>query len=78
MMFIEVQSAYFILRKWKQVPMATRREIGVFAHWMEDDRENDLPLSAEYIHRVKQFLKRYAPTSYYNLFPEERGGEHCE
>jgi hypothetical protein len=70
-MFVEIQSAYLILRSWKQNPAATRRELGLWAHWKEDREENDRPLSGEEVERMKAFLRRYAPTSFFRLFPKE-------
>jgi hypothetical protein len=68
-MFIEIQSAYFILRSWRENPAATKREIGLWAHWKEEREENDWPLSSEEVDRMKIFLRRHAPSSYIKLFP---------
>ena len=68
-MFIEIQCAYFILRRWKETPPATKREMGVWAHWKEEGEENDRPLVSEEVDRMKIFLRRHAPSSYIKLFP---------
>jgi hypothetical protein len=44
-MFAEVLFNAFVLRKWKENPAITKREIGLSYTWMEDKPENDLPLS---------------------------------
>jgi hypothetical protein len=70
-MFIELQSTYFVLRSWKQDPAATKREIGVWDHWGQEREENDRPLSEAEVQEMKLFLRRHAPTSYFEIFPEE-------
>jgi len=70
-MFIEIQCAYFILRNWKENPIATKREIGLWAHWKEEREENDRPLSSEDVKRMKALLRHHASSSYGELFPEE-------
>ena len=70
-MFVEIQAAYFVLRSWKENPGTTKRQIGVWAHWKEDRPNNDHPLSQVEVQRMKAFLRRHAPSSFYNLFPEE-------
>ena len=39
-MFAELLAAHLVLKGWKQNPTATKREIGVWGHWKEDDEEN--------------------------------------
>jgi hypothetical protein len=73
-MFIEIQAVFLVLRKWKESPAATRREIGIWAHWKEDREENDRPLSPMEVQRMKGFLRRHAPSSFIKLFPEELQG----
>jgi len=71
--FIEIQSAYLILRRWKQNPAATKREIGLWAHWKEGREENDRPLSQEEVEKMKALLRDHAPSSFANLFVDEMG-----
>jgi hypothetical protein len=70
-MFIDLQAAYFILSKWKQSPAATKREIGVWAQWKEERKENNRPLSNSEVQKLIAFLRRHAPTSFFQIFPEE-------
>ena len=71
-MFIEIQSAYFALRSWKQNPAAPKREIGVWAHWKDGRVENDYPLSEAEVQRMKSLLLRHAPSSFFELFLAEK------
>ena len=34
-MFMEVQAACFVLRRWNQDSTATKRQIGIWQHWKE-------------------------------------------
>ncbi len=64
LMFIELQAAYLVLRKWKQTPAATKREIGVWARWLDERDDNRRPLSSREVEQMKTFLRRHAPSSY--------------
>ena len=63
-MFIELQAAYFVLRGWAQNPAATKREIGVWAHWKAEREENDRPLSEAEVQKMRAFLHRHAPSCF--------------
>jgi hypothetical protein len=39
---------------------------------MRDHLEADQPLSEEEVQQYRTFLKKHAPTSYYQLFPEDQ------
>lgn len=65
-------ATYFVLRQWKKNPGATKKEIGVYYHWKLDKQENNLPLSQEEVQRMKEFLRKYCPSPYYEIFPEEK------
>jgi hypothetical protein len=69
-MMIELQATYFVLKKWNQNPTATKREIGIWQHWREETEDNDRPLTVVEVKRMKAFLRRYAPTSYFEIFAE--------
>jgi hypothetical protein len=71
-MFIEVQAAYFVLKRWNQNPGATKRQIGIWQHWNQETEDNDRPLTEVEVERMKTFLRRNAPTSYFKIFAEEK------
>jgi hypothetical protein len=71
-MFIELQGIYFVLRRWHQNPAATKRQIGIWQHWKQKTEDNDRPLSEVEVNRMKAFLRQNAPTSYFEIFAEER------
>ena len=73
-MFIEVQAAYFVLRRWNQNSAVTKRQIGIWQHWNEETEDNDRPLTEVEVERMKAFLRRNAPTSYFEIFTEEKAG----
>ena len=70
-MFAEILATDLVLKAWKRNPSATKREIGVWAHWKQDDEENERPLSEAEVQEMKKFLRRNAPTGYFTIFPEE-------
>lgn len=72
-MFIELQAASFVLKKWKDNPQLTKRQIGGWSHWTTDTPENDKPLTTEEVDRYKKLLLEHAPSNYYKLFPEQNG-----
>lgn len=70
-MFVELQGTYFILKKWKQDPTASKRQIGIRSDWMQEGAGNGHPLSEAEVQRLKEFLRRNAPTSYFEVFTEK-------
>jgi hypothetical protein len=46
-MMIEMQGAYFVLKRWNQNPAATKRQIGIWQHWKEEREDNDRPPTSE-------------------------------
>ncbi|MGA8102766.1 MAG: hypothetical protein WB869_11455 [Candidatus Acidiferrales bacterium] len=70
LMFAEVLFNTFVLRKWKENPAITKREIGFSHNWLEDKPENNLPLSQTEVEKMKKFLRQHAPSSYWKMFPE--------
>jgi hypothetical protein len=75
LMMIAVQAVYFALKKWKQDSAATKRQIGVWQHWKEETEDNDRPLTEVEVERMKVFLRRYAPTSYSEIFAERKADQ---
>ena len=73
-MMIELQATYLVLKKWKQNSSATKRQIGIRQHWKEKQEDNDRPLAEVEVERMKVFLRRNAPTSYFEIFTEEKAG----
>ncbi len=71
-MFVELQSAYLVLRAWKENPKSSKREIGVFSHWKDENPKNDKPLTEKEVEVFKKLLRENNPTAYYELFPEEK------
>ncbi len=71
-MFIELQATYLILEKWKENPELTKKEIGILSSWKEDKEKNNKPLTKKEVEDMKDFLKKYNPTAYFKLFPEEK------
>jgi hypothetical protein len=71
-MMIEMQGAYFVLKRWNQNPAATKRQIGIWQHWKEEREDNDRPLTEVEVERMKAFLKQNAPTSYFSIFPKDQ------
>jgi hypothetical protein len=69
---IEVQATYLVLKKWKQDSAATKRQIGIWQHWKEETEDNDRPLAEEEVERLKAFLRQNAPTSYSEIFAEQK------
>jgi hypothetical protein len=56
-MMIEMQGAYFVLKRWNQNPAATKRQIGIWQHWKEEREDNDRPLTEVEVERMKAFLR---------------------
>ena len=74
-MFIEVQAAYFVLKRWNQKSAVTKRQIGIWRHWKEETEDNDRPLTEVEVERMKAFLRQNAPTSYFEIFMQDKPGE---
>ncbi len=60
-MMIELQAAYFVLKRWSQNSAATKRQIGIWHHWKQETEDNDRPLSEVEVERMKAFFMRNAP-----------------
>ena len=73
-MFIELQATYFALKRRNQNPAATKRQIGIWQHWKQETEDNDHSLSEVDVERMKACLRRNAPTSYFEIFAEEKAG----
>jgi hypothetical protein len=71
-MMIEVQATYLVLRRWSQNFAATKRQIGIWQHWKEETEDNHRPLTKVEVERMKAFLRRYAPSSYFEIFAERK------
>jgi len=69
-MMIELQAAFLVLKKWKQNPAATKRQIGIWQHWREETEDNHRPLAEVEVERMKAFLRQHAPTSCFEIFAE--------
>lgn len=61
MSFFYLQAISLVLKRWKENPKLTKRQIGVWSHWMTDDPENDKPLASEDVGRYKRILKEKTP-----------------
>jgi hypothetical protein len=59
-------------KEWNQNPAATKSQIGIWHHWRQEAEGIDLPLTGVEVGRMKAFLRRNAPTSYFELFANER------
>jgi hypothetical protein len=69
--FISAQAAYLVLKKWNQNTAATKRQIGIWHHYRQETEGNDLPMTGVDVERMKAFLRRNAPASYFELFAKE-------
>jgi hypothetical protein len=67
-MFLELQAAYFVLKRWNRDHAATRRKIGIWQDWKQQTADNDRPLTVVEVERMKALLRRNAPTSYFDIF----------
>jgi hypothetical protein len=68
-MLYEIMAITRVLKAWKENPNLSRREIG---GWSENSPWIDSPLSESEVERMKSFMRRYNPTSYHKMFPEDR------
>jgi hypothetical protein len=71
-MMIELQATYFALKRWNQNSASTKRQIGIWQHWREETEDNDRPLTEVEVESMKAFLRQNAPTSYFEIFAEEK------
>jgi hypothetical protein len=71
-MFVELICVHSILRRWREDPQAPKKAYRSISRWQDGSAANNKPFSAAEVAKYKAFLKRNAPASYYNLFPEER------
>lgn len=71
-MMIAVQATYFVLKRWSQNFVATKRQIGIWQHWNQEAEENDRPLTEVEVDKMKTFLRRNAPTSYFTIFAQDQ------
>jgi hypothetical protein len=68
-MLYELMAISRVLRAWKRNPNLSRREIG---GWSDDSPGIDSPLTESEVERMKSFMRKYNPTSYHEMFPEDR------
>jgi hypothetical protein len=71
-MMIELQATSLVLKSWRENPARTKRQIGIWRHWNEAEASNDQRLSGDEVNRMKMFLRRNAPTSYFEIFADEK------
>lgn len=68
----EIQGLHYVLKKWKENPSLSRREIVLSYGWEKDtDVENNKPFSQKDIERLKKELNRLSPAAYKSIFPED-------
>jgi hypothetical protein len=70
MAMIELMGTISVLKRWKENPALTKREIGVWWDWIEGAAGADVSLTDEDIVQMKAFVQRVAPSTYAELFPE--------
>lgn len=71
-MLYEIMAITSVLRAWKRDPNLSKREIGVWSNWQNDNPGNELPLSETEVERMKTFMRKHNPTTYHQIFPEDR------
>lgn len=71
-MLYELMAYARILEAWKKDPNLSKREIGVWGHWQNENAQNELPLTESEVERMKSFMRRHNPTTYHKIFPEDR------
>lgn len=64
------QATYLVLKKWLGNPNLTKREIGIWDQWSENNPDNNKPLSTGEVNKLKETLRRNNPSSYNQLFPQ--------
>jgi hypothetical protein len=70
-MLYELLAIHSVLNAWKNNPKLSKREIGIWGHWKDENPENDKPISASEVERMKSFFREQNPTKYYKMFPED-------
>src|SRR5450755_4454455 len=58
----------YILKKWRQDPNASKRQIGTLSHWTSDSDSNNRPLSHGEVEQMKAYVLKYAPSTFYVSF----------
>jgi hypothetical protein len=71
-MFVAIQITYWVLKRWNENPAATKREIGIWQHWKQETEDSDRPLTEVEVERMKTFLRRNAPASYFSIFAKDQ------
>jgi len=71
-MMIELQATSLVLKRWRENPARTKRQIGIWRHWKAAAENNGHPLSGVEVNQMKTFLRRNAPTSYFKIFADEK------
>jgi hypothetical protein len=64
---IELMATVSVLKRWRDNPALTKREIGVWSHWTDGGDEMDVPLTQEEVAQMREFVRRVAPSIYANL-----------
>ncbi len=70
-MFIELMCIDAILRQWRKNPETPKKAYRLVSRWQDGRAADDKPLTSAEVAKYKALLKRHAPSSYYNIFPEE-------
>ena len=65
---IELRATSLVLKRWRENPARTKRQM----HWKAAAENNGHPLSGVEVNRMKTFLRRNAPTSYFKIFADEK------
>ena len=68
MSVVQIEQTYLALKKWKDNPNATKKQIGVFSSWLDDHADNHRPLNERELMSMKQYLGQNAPSLYNELF----------
>lgn len=53
------QAVDIILKKWRKNPDLTKREIGVYSNWKDNNEENNKQLSLKEIKSYEETLKKF-------------------
>ena len=69
--YVALLCIYGSLGHWQRNPQAPRRSYN-YVSWMTDDAANDLPVDTETVESWKRILRRYGPSSYQQLFPNDK------
>ncbi len=71
-MMVELQATSLVLKRWRENPARTKKQIGIWRHWKEPEASNYQRLSGVEVNRMKMFLRKNAPASYFEIFAEEK------